>query len=199
MGHADFPAEQLSNLIGLIYDCALEPERWQVAIGAIAEACDSRIGIMGIHDLSNSQYGRIYEYGYDPLFWAVYEKYAPENPMFVHGHLREVGEVTTLAMACSDDEFYGSRFYRECLKPYGYLDAMGIHAMRSGSRIAVLATNRTDREPRYSELDVQRLGLLSPHICRAVKISDALELKGSPGYLRLGSRKKRSCSSIQST
>jgi DNA-binding CsgD family transcriptional regulator len=40
-----------------------------------------------------------------------------------------------------------------------------------------LATNRTEASRRYDDQDVRLMTLLSPHICRAVAISDALNLQ----------------------
>jgi len=38
------PAAEFSNLVGAIYDCALDPQRWGDAIGRIGELCESGAG-----------------------------------------------------------------------------------------------------------------------------------------------------------
>ena len=40
-----------------------------------------------------------------------------------------------------------------------------------------LAANRFEGQPRYGDAEVRLLTLLSPHVCRAITISDALNLK----------------------
>ena len=48
---------------------------------------------------------------------------------------------------------------------------------RTDQRIGWLCANRRETHPRYGDAEVRLLTLLSPHVCRAIKISDALNLK----------------------
>jgi len=41
----------LSDLIGQIYDCALDLERWSDVIGRMASAVDAAAGMVALHDL----------------------------------------------------------------------------------------------------------------------------------------------------
>jgi len=42
---------QFSDLIGAIYDCAIDPALWPQTIGAIAEAVGCFAGLIGVTDL----------------------------------------------------------------------------------------------------------------------------------------------------
>ena len=44
------PLETFSQVVEEIYDCALEPSRWQETVGLIAKLMLSRACTLGIHD-----------------------------------------------------------------------------------------------------------------------------------------------------
>jgi len=60
--------QMLSDTIGAIYDCALDPERWQDAVGRIVELSESQGCGVCVHDMKNFQNDRLFECGYDPEF-----------------------------------------------------------------------------------------------------------------------------------
>jgi DNA-binding CsgD family transcriptional regulator/PAS domain-containing protein len=75
------------------------------------------------------------------------------------------------------DELLESRFYQQILKPHGLQDIMWFPALRTGNRMASLHASRTESEPYYQPLDLNLFRLLSPHVCRALTISDALDIR----------------------
>jgi DNA-binding CsgD family transcriptional regulator len=170
-------AQALSDTIGAIYDCALDPENWREAVRRIALLCDSPRGTLGISDLKTRYANRLYDYGYPADFWQDYLPLASSHPMLPELHLMPVGGVTTIAASCGDGEFYSSRIFKDVLERRGYNDFVGLLALRTGSRIGFLTCGRNDREPRYSQFEIDLLKLLSPHVCRTMIISDALDLR----------------------
>jgi DNA-binding CsgD family transcriptional regulator/PAS domain-containing protein len=170
-------AQVLSDTIGEIYDCALDPEHWQTTIGRIVELCDSSGGGMCVHDVKNSQNDRLFEIGYDPEFSKLLSARIGESTYIASAMIASVGDVLTLASTCSDQELIESRFYQEVLKPYGYFDFIAIMALRTDARFASLHAS-LDQVPRYNnEHEISLFKLLSPHICRTLAISDALDIR----------------------
>lgn len=172
-----FSARALSDTIGAIYDCALDPDRWPDALRAIAELAESPLGSIGVQDLRNPEVTNLYDYGYSPDFWRDYQKYVELSPITPALGLVDVGGVLTLSMICSDEELFESRYYNELLKPHGYLDFIGVMGLRSSGRVAGVHVCRYDGAPRYGAREIQLLELLSPHICRTLAITDALDLR----------------------
>jgi DNA-binding CsgD family transcriptional regulator len=81
-------------------------------------------------------------------------------------------------MLVDDDEFLESRYYQEWVKPQGLQpDNLAMKALQTGQRTGILVVNREESRPRYGERELRLLNLLAPHVCRAVAISDALNLK----------------------
>ena len=130
-GPDNINSEVLSDVIGAIYDCALEPQRWQQTVKLINAFCDSPFGGLGIIDSRAVAYRNVYDDGYAAEFVAMYPKYEAMNPIFQAASLRDVGQVNTQAMLIDEVEFLESRYYRECLSTFGYRDLVGFLALKS--------------------------------------------------------------------
>ena len=168
--------ERLSELIGTIYDASLDPERWHNVVRGISDFMQSPTVALGITDLKSRALGRVFDVGWPPGFFHTYEELGHLNPVMFEAKLRPTGDVIALSDVVDEATFLKSRFYRECLKPYGQRDGIGMVGLRNGRRIAFVAVTRTEDCPRFQVSDVKALGLVAPHITRALKISDALEL-----------------------
>lgn len=177
-GTAHVRLATFSKVIEAIYDCALDPNRWQNTISLIAEQCDSQVCILGIHDYLNARSELAFTLGYSDSFVRLHEeKYKEMDPFFHAIQLVPVGVVTTQAMLIDDAEFYQSRFFQEWCKPQGVHDMINFKIVQTDQRIGWLALNRLITYPRYGKAEVNLLTLLSPHVCRAITISDALNLE----------------------
>jgi DNA-binding CsgD family transcriptional regulator len=174
------PLEAFSKVVEAIYDCAFDPTRWQDTLVLIAELCRSQTCILTIHDLANERYELAYKvgHGYTDEFHRLHEeKYKIMNPLWPLVPMMPIGAVRTQAMLIPDSELYETRFYREWIKPQGFLDNIAFKVLQTDQRIGAWAAHRIEGQPRYGDADVRLVSLLSPHICRAITISDALNLK----------------------
>ena len=172
------PLETFSKVVEAIYDCALDPTRWQDTIRLIAELCRSQVCIIGVHDYANGRSELAYNLGYEERFIRLHEeKYAAMNPFFGAILMQPLGMVRTQVMLIDDHEFWESRFYREWCKPQRFYDMINFKILQTDQRIGWWAAHRLEDQPRYADSDVRLVTLLSPHVCRAITISDALNLK----------------------
>jgi DNA-binding CsgD family transcriptional regulator/PAS domain-containing protein len=171
--------ETFSKVVEAIYDCAFDPNRWQGGIGLIAELCRSPTCIIAVHDYSNNRSELAYDVGgYEERFVRLHEeKYAAMNPFFGPLRLLSEGIVKTRAMLIDDAEFYESKFYQEWVRPQGFDDALTVKVLQTEHRIGWVSAHRKENQPRYGDTEVSLLNLLSPHVCRSLMISDALNLK----------------------
>jgi DNA-binding CsgD family transcriptional regulator/PAS domain-containing protein len=80
-------------------------------------------------------------------------------------------------MLIDDSEFYESKFYQEWVMPQGFDDMINFKILQTEQRIGWWAAHRAQGQPRYADADVRLITLLSPHVCRAITISDVLNLK----------------------
>ena len=170
--------ETFSKVVEAIYDCALDPNRWQETIRLTAELCQSQVCIISVHDYTNGHSELAYNLGYTEKFIRLHEeKYAAMNPFFDLWRMLPIGEVATQAMLIDDHEYRESRFYREWCKPQRFYDAIMFKILQTDHRVGWWSAHRLEGSPRYADADARLVALLSPHVCRAITVSDALNLQ----------------------
>jgi DNA-binding CsgD family transcriptional regulator/PAS domain-containing protein len=168
-------AQALSDTIGAIYDCALDPQLWSATCRKIADLCESTAGGICVHDMRQVQNDQLFVFGYQPEFLEQLGKHYAQSPMAAADIVSNIGDVSALSMERL--ELPDSRFAREVLKPFGLLDIIWFPALRTGGRMASMHASRAEKAPHYQQLDISLFRLLSPHVCRALTISDALDIR----------------------
>ena len=168
-------AQALSDTIGAIYDCALDPQQWPDTCRKIADLCESTGGGICVHDMRHVQNDQLFVFGYQPEFLQKLGSQYAQSPMAAADIVASVGDVNVLST--DRQELLESRFYREVLEPFGLMDMIWFPALRTGGRMASLHASRTHKAPHYQELEIGLFKLLSPHVCRALTISDALDIR----------------------
>jgi DNA-binding CsgD family transcriptional regulator/PAS domain-containing protein len=168
-------AQALSDTIGAIYDCALDPQQWPDTCRKIADLCESTGGGICVHDTRHVQNDQLFVFGYQPEFLEKLGSHYAQSPMAAADIVSNIGRVSALSM--EDPELFESRFYREVLRPFGLLDMIWFPALRTGGRMASMHASRSEKAPHYQQLEIGLFKLLSPHVCRALTISDALDIR----------------------
>lgn len=168
-------AQALSDTIGAIYDCALDPNQWPDACRSIADLCESTAGGICVHDLRHTQNDQLFVFGYQPDFLEKLGLNYTQSPMAEADVVSNIGDVSALSM--NFYELLETRFFREVLKPFGLQDIIWFPALRTGGRMASMHASRSDRVEHYQKREIDLFKLLSPHVCRALAISDALDIR----------------------
>jgi DNA-binding CsgD family transcriptional regulator len=171
-------AEQISQLIGDIYDAALDRGLWRSALektcGFVQGAC---AGLVAQDPFANS--GQFYfSWGVDPDYERLYlEKYIRLNPaIYAAIATSRVGEVMSTGTVMPYGEFVASRFYREWAQPQGYCDSVWTILEKSSTAVAAVSILRHERHGLADDEVRGRLGLLAPHFRRAVAIGKVIDL-----------------------
>jgi len=168
-------AQALSDTIGAIYDCALDPQQWPDACRKIADLCESTGGGICVHDMRHVQNDQLFVFGYEPEFLERLGSQYAQSPMAAADIVASIGEVNVLST--DRQELLESRFYRDVLQPFGLMDMIWFPALRTGGRMASMHASRKDKAPHYQQLEIGLFKLLSPHVSRALTISDALDIR----------------------
>lgn len=174
----DFDATFLKGLsatIGLIYDCALDPQKWPDACREVANLCESTAGGICVHESRSPQNDQLFVFGYQPEFLERLGMNYAASPMVASDAVAEIGDVTALSI--DDENLTETRFFREVLQPFDIRDIIWFPALRTGSRMASMHASRSEKLAFYSKQDVDILKLISPHVCRSLAISDALDIR----------------------
>jgi DNA-binding CsgD family transcriptional regulator len=168
-------AQALSDTIGAIYDCALDPQKWPDTCRKIADLCESTAGGICVHDMRHAQNDQLFVFGYEPEFLEKLGKHYAQSPMAASDVVADVGDVSALSMERHD--LFESRFFREVLQPFGLHDIIWFPALRTGGRMASMHASRNEKAPLYQQREISLFKLLSPHVCRVLAISDVLDIR----------------------
>ena len=169
--------ERLSALIGDIYDAALDPELWPSVLQAICGFVPGCMANIYSQDAIDKTANRYFTWGHDPHYVSLYlETYAGLNPMLPAQLFFPAGEVYSMADIISHAEMRETRFYREWLEPQGYVDFVGCNLDKSATTVAPLAVVRHIRDGIVDEETRRRMGLIAPHVRRAIRISKVIDL-----------------------
>lgn len=175
------PTERISHLIGMTYDCVLEPERWGRLLEEILGELGFSYGVLSISAFPDG----------DAIF-SVVAGIEPEWLGKLQGHWADVMalwggdariqqyplEEPILQSAIIDPRTIASNVYfRDWFQAQGFIDAVAIGLERNSRMVASLALGRhMSRGPVTSE-EMEMLRLLAPHLRRASCITQQLKLQ----------------------
>jgi len=91
------PPHALSDLIGSIYDCALDPQRWPNTCQRIADLCESTAGGICVHDMRHVQNDQLFVFGYQEEFLQRLGTHYAQSPMAIADIVADVGDVNALS------------------------------------------------------------------------------------------------------
>jgi DNA-binding CsgD family transcriptional regulator/PAS domain-containing protein len=169
--------EKFSELVAAIYAAALDPSEWTRFSGLLVESTTSILGGVGVFDVAKNGFVQTFGHGIPVGYFERYDAVAQFNPLLPYAALSKPGDLLVNSAIIPEEEFIKSRFFTEFCEPFGLRDSMSVVCLRSGTRIALVVTNRALSQPLYTTNDGDLLKLLSPHICRAMTISDAFDLR----------------------
>jgi len=174
--HDSGEAEQLSALIGTVYDAALDPARW---IDAVEQACrflNCGAGVLGAADSLRSDINLLIHWGYDPDYFQRYlDHYFHIDPLMQPAYRRRVGEVFTFSGYEGRADVLKSAYYKEWVEPQGWIDLMECALDRTASGIALLRCVRHKDVGYVTNAEIRRMKLIVPHFRRAVLIGKVID------------------------
>ena len=181
--------EEASELIGLVYDSALEKSQWQSLVGRMFSLCPGHVAAVTtfedeewksshVPSLPDGEHG---EQILDVMNAA--EEGRLEQPPDLHEVMfrrqpLKLGTLYSTRKLFAEEEFRNFAAYKTTMAPIGAGHYAGIHFAISEGRRAALMIVENDNDP--TEKDHARicgiLELLSPHMVRAARFARALSL-----------------------
>src|SRR4249919_3123240 len=166
----------LTQLIGEIYDAALDASRWPGVLTKIAEFVGGQAaGFLSKNAVSKS--GNVYyQVGVPPYFVQLYsETYWKFDPVATLPD-RELEQIVSVPDLVPYDEFRAGRFYREWAQPQGWIDAANAVLEKSATSCAYLSVVRNEASGMVDDEMRRRLRLVVPHVRRAVRTGKVIDL-----------------------
>lgn len=170
-------SSRLLELVGDVYDAALDAELWPDVLQKSCAFVGGSMANLFSHDSIRNSANRFYSWGDDPHYSRLYmEKYAALNPLFPAGMFFPTGQIYGQADIIPHAELQQSRFYKEWMKPQGYIDFVGCNLEKSATSVAPLAVIRHERDGYVDDAARNRMGALVPHVRRALLIGKVIDL-----------------------
>jgi DNA-binding CsgD family transcriptional regulator len=170
-------SEQLSELIGEIYDAALDPSLWPDILFNIADFVGGKAAGLLSKDSVSKVGNAYYQFGVDDHYLRLYEetfwRFDPLTPLLFFA----VEQVTATSDVMPYPEFAETRFYREWVQPQGWIDAANVVLEKSVTSCAILSVIRSERQGIVDDEMRRRMQLVVPHVRRAVLIGRIIDLK----------------------
>jgi PAS domain-containing protein len=172
--------QALSNLIGSIYDCALDPARWEQTLADVGDALECHILNLSVNDLRDNRLLLLKSVGMGSYYIERLPKYVPEVNAILGGALaswRSLDEPHVTSRHLSSEYIETSWYFQEFVKPTGTVDTMRLFLMHTPLHLSFLSVSRSERQGIITEREIELGKLLLPHLRRAVTISKVHDVR----------------------
>ncbi|QPF90325.1 helix-turn-helix transcriptional regulator [Bradyrhizobium commune] len=165
--------EKLRELIGCIYDCAVAPANWSATLKQVVAYIGGEAAAISTQSPYRRQFHLISQWGISPDFQRSMTESTAINPMISMGWLVGIDEPFSGEDALGRENYLKSRFYNEVIAPSGYYDTALTVLTRKVDHFSSLSV---PCERPISDVILERLRIVAPHVRRAVGIAELLDV-----------------------
>lgn len=167
----------LTQLIGDIYDAALDASRWTSVLAKISVYVGGQAAGLLSKDAVSKSGSVHYQVGVDPYFVQLYsETYWKHDPVSSLPDC-DVEQIVSIPDLVPYEEFRVGRFYREWAQPQGWIDAANAVLEKTSTSCAYLSVIRCEAGGMVDDEMRRRMGLIVPHVRRAVRTGKVIDLR----------------------
>ncbi|MDH4246189.1 MAG: hypothetical protein OEW39_00035 [Deltaproteobacteria bacterium] len=160
------------EIIDLIYEAALNPERWGEALDELRSFLRARSILFYNWDFSRKGAGFVKENvglsGNEAQNYMDY--YVHREPGFNFRREKPAGVVSASNFLMTNAQYSELEIYQDFLRPLGIFYSAGMDITKDGSRYACFGMQRAKRMGPFNEQDLGNLALLLPHLGRSLQI-----------------------------
>jgi DNA-binding CsgD family transcriptional regulator len=173
-------ADELSRVVGDIYDASLDPALWPTAIESICGYVGAASASLHSQDSVSRATDALFWWGREssaPHFFRTYrEKYGKINPIFPGVIFFDVELPVAVPDVISCEEFVRTRFFREWLAPQGLMDGLFSNLEKGATSCALFTAMRHAEQGGVDDRMRRRFELITPHVRRAMLIGKVIDL-----------------------
>jgi DNA-binding CsgD family transcriptional regulator/PAS domain-containing protein len=178
-------AARLSDLIGAIYDCAIDPDRWDATLDGIRDLLDCANGVLYVAEIPSQAHRLERMVGIEPCWAERLDRHGPDvaelHSIVEDFYTRPLDEPFVCSRDIPREVWHANGYYREWAKPQGIVDVIDTILMRRPDRVASCALGRHESAGVIGEREIMLTRLIAPHLRRAVTISDLIDMKSLEG------------------
>ena len=172
-------AKRLWQLIGDVYDAAVDSRSWPDVLGNAAGFVGGKSAALYWKDVTSKTGGVHHDDGrMDALHNQLYfEEYITLDPSTNAQVFARLDEPIAGADFMTPEELSESRFYREWMRPQGTVDAVNVVLDKTATGAAMFLVFRGEHQGVIDEEARRRMRLIAPHVRRAAHIGRVIERK----------------------
>lgn len=169
--------EQLSALIGDIYDAVFDPTKRANVLDRIAEFAGGHSGgLLSRHALGKAE--NLYCYiGNEPESLQAYSESYPKLNTAADPLSVGVDQIVSTTDLMPYEEFRRGRFYRQWARPNGWVDIASAVIEKSATSCTFLSVARHEARGMVDDEMRRRMALVIPHVRRALLIGKTINHK----------------------
>ena len=161
------------NLVGRIYESAVDPSGWEPFLDALASAARGTVGVITCHDRQSGEHLVSAQVGMPRESERAYQEYYGRQDEWFRGSagVMHAGWVGTGQMLVPDAALAKSEFYNDHLRPMDELFHLCAGQIsRDENVLGVLSVLRSRRAGRFGKEQLRLLRALLPHAQRAMQM-----------------------------
>ena len=172
--------EELSQVVGDIYDASLDPALWPTAIESICRYVGAESAGLHSQDAISRATDALFWWGRGSsaahYFGAYVEKYGKINPIFPGVIFFDIEQPVAVPDVISCEEFVQTRFFREWLAPQSLMDGLFSNLEKGVTSCAVFTAMRHAAQGPVDDRMRRRFELITPHVRRSMLIGKVIDL-----------------------
>jgi DNA-binding CsgD family transcriptional regulator len=173
-------AEELSHVIGDIYDASLDPALWPTAIESACRYIGASSAGLHSQDSISRTTDALFWWGRAssaPHYFQIYlDTYGKLNPVFPGVIFFDIEQPVAVPDVISCDEFVQTRFFREWLAPQSLTDGLFSPLEKGVRSCAVFTAMRHTEQGPVDDQMRRRFELITPHVRRSMLIGKVIDL-----------------------
>jgi hypothetical protein len=162
---------ELLRVIADIYEAALVPEQWPLALANVAESCGARWGVMGMFPRSGAP-STLHFPPPDPAIVSTFDTHynvAETNPAIPRLLAAPSGKILRRREELADAEWERTGLYNDIYRPTETHDAVCVKLMCNRDALVVIGFNRLRHLGAFEESHFAALQAAIPHLQRALQ------------------------------
>ena len=175
-----YSAEKISEFVGQIYDCVLEPDKWETVLANLCTEFSFASSIMGVQRFPEGRPICQYSVGVEPEWLARIPEYAAEmaelwgGPEQIQNY--PAGEPIVNTWVMDHARIANNRYFKEWTSR-GIVDAVVMFMAKEPTIVGSVGFNRHQSAGAVGNREVEGLRLLAPHFRRAITIGNLFDMK----------------------
>lgn len=180
LARTDTDATALSRLVGMVYDCALDPLHWEDTLAELRSTLRFSNAMFTIWTAASGKPLLNVTSGIAPDYAARLAEFGPAivaqwgGPAAIGAFT--TGEPQVLSRVRSTPRWPDSAYFREWIAPQGISDLMAVAITRERDSYCSVGFARHGSDGPIGHAEIELVRLLAPHIRRAAAISRMLDI-----------------------